>query len=322
MTALVSFIVPVQEELRAVEATMRAQTVGHHPELAAAMDLLVSAGGKRIRPALTILIGRMLGAPYNELISLATAIETLHTSTLVHDDMIDGALLRRGMPTLNSRRSPGPTILTGDFLFACAADLVADTQSAEIMQLFSETLATIINGEIVQLFGSRCKADRANYLRRIYAKTASLFETSAQTAAMLANADNSIVEDMRVYGHEIGIAFQIIDDILDYIGDQAVVGKPLGSDLRQGIVTLPALIFSETHPDHPFSRAMQQGKCLDDDQVTQLVAEIRKSDAIERSHQEAVQYVERGLESLRKVPPAPERYALEELASYIVDRKF
>jgi geranylgeranyl pyrophosphate synthase len=321
LTATVSFIVPVQEELRAVEAMMRAQADGHHPDLADAMDLLISAGGKRIRPALTILTGKMFGASDHPLISLASAIEILHTATLVHDDLIDGALLRRGKPTLNSRQSPGPTILTGDFLFSCAANLITDTQSVEIMQVFSQTLAIIINGEIVQLLGSRCKADRANYLRRIYSKTASLFETSAKTPAMLAGAGDEMVEAMRQYGREIGIAFQIIDDILDYIGDQGVVGKPLGSDLRQGIVTLPALYYAETQPDTRFARALLEGNCLSNEDITQLVEEIRHSDAIERSHQEAVRYVESGLENLRRVPQTPERYALEALAHYIVERK-
>lgn len=300
---------------------MRAQADGHHPDLGDAMDLLVSAGGKRIRPALTILTGKMLGAPYHPLISLASAIEILHTATLVHDDLIDGALLRRGKPTLNSRQSPGPTIMTGDFLFSCAAELVADTQSAKIMQGFSQTLAIIINGEIVQLFGSRCKADRDNYLRRIYSKTASLFETSAKTPAMLAGADAEIVEAMRQYGREIGIAFQIIDDILDYTGDQGVVGKPLGSDLRQGIVTLPALYYAQMRPETEPSRALLEGNCLSDLQISRLVNDIRESDAIQRSHEEAVQYVESGLESLRRVPPSAERYALEALAHYIVERK-
>lgn len=300
---------------------MRAQAEGHHPDLADAMDLLVSAGGKRIRPALTILTGKMLGAAEHPLISLASAIEILHTATLVHDDLIDGAVLRRGKPTLNSRQSPGPTILTGDFLFSCAADLITDTQSVEIMKVFSQTLAIIINGEVVQLLGSRCKADRANYMQRIYAKTASLFETSARTPAMLANADTQTVEAMRRYGHEIGIAFQIVDDILDYTGDQVVVGKPLASDLRQGIVTLPALHYVETHPHTLYARALLEGNCLDNEQITGLVEEIRNSDAIERSHQEAVRYVESGLDSLRRVGQSPERYALEALAHYIVERK-
>ena len=116
---------------------MRAQADGRHPDLGAALDLLLSAGGKRVRPALTLLAGRMLGAPANRMVTLAAAIELLHTATLVHDDLIDGSLLRRGMPTLNSQWSPGATVLTGDFLFACAAKLASDTDSVPVMSLFS-----------------------------------------------------------------------------------------------------------------------------------------------------------------------------------------
>ncbi len=322
MTATVSFIAPVQEELRSVEALMRSQADGYHPDLIAALELLINAGGKRIRPALTILAGKMFGAQMEKLISLAAAIEMLHTATLVHDDLIDGSLLRRGMPTLNSKWSAGATVLTGDFMFSRAAKMAADTESVPVIKLFSNTLTTIVNGEIAQLLGSRCKADREAYNKRIYAKTASLFETSACSGALVSEVDPETTEAMRRYGYEIGMAFQIIDDILDYTGDQAKVGKPVGSDLRQGIVTLPALIHVDNHPEDPLSAALAEGKCLDDEQITYLVESIRSGNAIHQSHQVAVSFVERGLASLRQIPPAPERFALEELAEYIVERKF
>lgn len=322
MTATVSFIAPVQEEVRAVETLMRSQANGYHPDLIAALELLINAGGKRIRPALTILAGKMFGARMEKLISLAAAIEMLHTATLVHDDLIDGSLLRRGMPTLNSKWSTGATVLTGDFMFSRAAKMAADTESVPVIKLFSDTLTTIVNGEIAQLLGSRCKADREGYDKRIYAKTASLFETSACSGALVSEVDPQTTEAMRRYGYEIGMAFQIIDDILDYTGDPAKVGKPVGSDLRQGIVTLPALIHADNHPDDPLVVALVEGRCLDDEQVTYLVESIRASEAIRQSHQVAIRYVEQGLASLRQIPPAPERFALEELAEYIVERKF
>jgi geranylgeranyl pyrophosphate synthase len=317
-----SFLVPVQEDLRAVEAVMRSQADGYHADLEAALDLIIKAGGKRIRPALTILAGKMLGADPQKLLSVASAIELLHTATLVHDDLIDGSLLRRGMPTLNSKWSPGATVLTGDFMFARAAKLAADTESVPVIKLFSKTLTIIVNGEISQLLGSRCKADRDNYYERIYAKTASLFETAATSSALLSEAGANITEAMRCYGHQIGMAFQIIDDILDFTGEQATIGKPVGNDLRQGIVTLPAVLYAETYPNDPQARALFEGRCLDDEQINQLVRQIRQSDAIQRSHQEAISYVERGLASLRLTGNSPERYALEDLANYIVERKF
>lgn len=318
----VSFLVPVQEDIQAVEALMRSQAGGYHADLDAALELLISAGGKRIRPALTLLVGRMLGARHDSLISLAAAIEMLHTATLVHDDLIDGALLRRGMPTLNSRWSPGATVLTGDFVFARAAKMAADTRSTEVMSLFANTLTIIVDGEITQLLGSRCKVDHDHYIKRIYAKTASLFETSAKAPALLRGASAEDTEALRRYGYEIGMAFQIIDDILDFTGDQATIGKPVGSDLRQGIITLPAMRYAETNPTNRDAQALISGECLeDDDQLDQLIADIQKSDAIHQSHAEAVAYVERGLTSLRALPPGPERTSLEELGAYIVQRE-
>jgi geranylgeranyl pyrophosphate synthase len=213
-------------------------------------------------------------------------------------------------------------VLTGDFIFARAAKLAAETNSLPVVKLFSTTLTIIVNGEIVQMLGSRCKADREIYLQRIYAKTASLFETSSESAALLGNASADTVEAMRQYGYEIGIAFQIIDDILDYAGDQTTIGKPVGGDLRQGSITLPALNYIDSHPTEPYVQAMREGKCLNDEQVDCLIEAIRNSDAIQKSHQEAVAYVERGLGYLHKIPPTRERYSLEELANYIVDRKF
>jgi geranylgeranyl pyrophosphate synthase len=318
----VSFLAPVQEELHLVEAIMRAQANGYNADLSAALNLLISAGGKRIRPALTILSGKMFGAPQESLLYLAAAIELLHSATLVHDDLIDGSLLRRGMPTLNSRWSPGATVLTGDFVFARAAKLAAETNSIRVMKLFAHTLTVIVDGEIAQLLGTRCKADRESYEKRIYAKTASLFETSAQAAAQVSEVDDETIEAMRRFGYQIGMAFQIIDDILDFTGEQATIGKPVGSDLRQGIVTLPALYYAESHPEDSDAQFLVRGECLEsEERAIRLVDSIRNSEAIHQSFLEAVQYVERGLKHLRCLPYSSERYALEELANYIVQRE-
>ncbi len=318
----VSFIVPVQEDIEEVEALMRAQAQNYHSDLDAALELLISAGGKRIRPALTLWVGRMLDAPHTELISLAAAIEMLHTATLVHDDLIDGSLLRRGMPTLNSRWSPGATVLTGDFVFARAAKLAADTNSVEVMGLFANTLTVIVDGEITQLLGDRCMANRDQYLRRIYAKTASLFETSARAAALLSQSPQSVSDTLGRFGYDIGMAFQIIDDILDFVSDPSTLGKPVGSDLRQGIITLPAMLYAQAHPTLLEAQALLTGECLEDeDQQNKLIDLIRASDAIQQSHAEAIQYVENALAELKSLPETPERHALEDLAHYIVDRK-
>ncbi len=321
MSTTTSFFIPVQEQIHRVEGLMRSQAEGHNPDLKAALDHLIASGGKRIRPTLTILTGRMLGADEDRAVTLAAAIELLHTATLVHDDLIDGSLLRRGIPTLNSRWSPGATVLTGDFLFARAAKLAADTESVPAISLFATTLGIIVNGEITQLFNSRCRADREEYYQRIYAKTASLFETCTTCAALISPVDQKTTDLVRQYGYDIGMAFQIIDDVFDFTSDQSKLGKPVGSDLRQGLITLPTLHFLENHPDDEDAQEIISGDCLYyDEQVGRLVEKIRASDAIASSLVEANNYVDQALEKLQRLPACPERSYLEELTLYITRR--
>ncbi len=318
-----TFFTPVQPGIKEVEALMHAQIdANQHTDLKAAFDHLMSAGGKRIRPTLALLVGHMLNGNHEKLVILGAALEMLHTATLVHDDLIDGSLLRRGTPTLNARWSPAATVLTGDFLFARAAKLAAATDYLPLVKLFAETLAIIVGGELTQMFTAHGSLNRQNYSQRIYAKTASLFEMSTLAAAMLSTEDESIRAAMKAYGYEIGMAFQIVDDILDYTGDQVAVGKPLGSDLLNGLVTLPAIYYAEAHPYDPDVRAIPEGGWTDTERVARLVERIRQSDAIQQAMAEAQAHVERALNILESFRPAGERDALEELARYIVDRSF
>jgi geranylgeranyl pyrophosphate synthase len=317
----VTFLSPVTEEIKLVEERMRAQADQAHPDLRAALEHLLAAGGKRIRPTLGLLVGNMLGAPLEKLVTLGAAVELLHTATLVHDDLIDGALLRRGMATLNARWSPPATVLTGDFLFARAAILAAETDHLPLMKLFSETLAIIVNGELTQMFTSRGLINRDNYYKRIYAKTASLFEMTSRAASMVSPANDATIESMRDFGYQIGVAFQIVDDILDFSGDQAAVGKPLGSDLLNGLVTLPAIYYAEASPEDADIASLPNGGWTNNDNMTRLVENIRASDATKKAMHEAEQHVDRALAILDAMEVCAERDALENLAKYIVDRK-
>ncbi|MFZ5821306.1 MAG: polyprenyl synthetase family protein [Chloroflexota bacterium] len=317
----VTFITPVQEQIRLVEERMRAQAHESHPDLRAALEHLLASGGKRVRPTIVLLIGNMLGGEEGRLVTVGAAIELLHTATLVHDDLIDGSLLRRGIPTLNARWSPAATVLTGDFLFARAAKLAAEADHLPLMEHFARTLATIVNGELTQLFTSRGLINRENYYQRIYAKTASLFEMSARAAALVSPVDGEVAETMRAFGYEIGMAFQVVDDILDFTGDQNAVGKPLGSDLLQGLVTLPAIYFAETYPDHPDIQLLSEGGWGNQERMERLVNAIRESGAVSQSMREAEAFVQRALEKLAPFHTGVERSALEDLAKYIVDRK-
>ncbi len=317
----VTFLSPVTEEIKLVEERMRAQADESHPDLRAALEHLLAAGGKRIRPTLGLLVGNMLGAPLEKLVTLGAAVELLHTATLVHDDLIDGSLLRRGMATLNARWSPPATVLTGDYLFARAAKLAAETDHLPLMKLFSETLATIVNGELTQMFTSRGLISRDNYYKRIYAKTSSLFEMTSRSAAMVSPASEETIEAMRDFGYQIGVAFQIVDDILDFTGDQNAVGKPLGSDLLNGLVTLPAIYYAEANPTDADVASLPNGGWTNNDNMTRLVDNIRASDASKKAMLEAEQHIDRALTRLEAMEPCAEREALENLAKYIVDRK-
>ncbi len=300
---------------------MRAQAKGHHSDLGAALDHLLSSGGKRVRPIVALLTGRMLEADTNRLVTLGAALELLHTATLVHDDLIDGSLLRRGNPTLNAQWSPAATVLTGDFIFAQAARLAAETNSVDVMKAFAKTLATIVSGEINQLFGRRGLISRDEYFQRIYAKTASLFELASGAAVLLSPDSEKYQAAMCSYGYGIGIAFQIVDDTLDFTGDQETVGKPVASDLRQGLATLPTLFYLESHPNDRNLIDILNGNRYDEELILNIVAAIRQSGAIQQSLDEARQFAMRGIEALSVAPEGVEKTALEDLARYIVERE-
>lgn len=313
------FLSYLEDKLILVEQKMVSHSSGYHPDLMAALDHLMAAGGKRIRPIITLLMGTMLGAEEEKLISLSASIELLHTATLVHDDLIDGALLRRGNPTLNSHWTPAATVLTGDYIFAQAARLAAEIGSTEAMSLFAETLSIIVNGEISQLFGKSKLPSRDDYYYRIYEKTGSLFALSAKAAAMISPADRKYIEPAENYGKELGKAFQIVDDVLDFTGDQARVGKPIGNDLRQGIPTLPAIYYGEQHQDDQVLLACLDGTASEEE-ADGLIQRINQSGVIEQVLEEASLYVKKAVQNLADFPAGRERDALERLGPLLLTR--
>lgn len=316
----ITFFDRVRPLLPAVEARLRAGSGRHQPAIDAAVEQILSSGGKRLRPTVALLAGEMLGAATEPTVRVAAAIEMLHTATLVHDDLIDGSLLRRGLPTLNARWTPGATVLTGDYMFARAAELAAQTGSLALMEMFARTLMTIVNGEITQLFRGDASDTREAYFDRIYAKTASLFELAAEAPAVLSGRGPQAAEPMRAFGYHVGVAFQIVDDVLDFIGDQGAVGKPLASDLRQGLITLPALHYQAAHSDDPDLAAARRERPVAPARLERLVTAIRTSGAIEAALDEARQHADLGRARLAALPDSPARQALDELADYVVRR--
>jgi len=315
----ISFFDLVRADLKAVEAELRAAIPEHPQALNAAVNRLVSSGGKRLRPTLALLAARLLDCDRQKMVWVAAAIETLHTATLVHDDLVDGSLLRRGLPTLNVAWSPSATVLTGDYLFARAAQFAAKTDSVPLTHEFARTLETIISGELNQLFASQSPASRDAYFERIYAKTAALFALAAQAAALLTSADEAICEALRTFGREMGMAFQIMDDILDFAGDESKLGKPVGSDLRQGLITLPALCYLETQPGDRDLAAVLKG-ARNSQTVARAVQAVICSGAIDAARQEAQAYVARAHAALALLPDNAYRHGLAEMADYVVRR--
>jgi len=319
-TSIAELFAPIQQELAAVEARLQGAAIGEHQSLTAATQHLLSAGGKRLRPAMVLLTAGVFGPITDHVLSLAAAIEMLHLATLVHDDLIDGALFRRGVPTLNADWTPAATILTGDYLFARAASLVADTDSVPVMQLFAQTLMTIVNGELEQNL-NKGHTGREQYYHRIYAKTAALFVLCTQAAAALGGADENSVAALSEFGRRLGMAFQIVDDVLDYTGTLEQLGKPAGGDLRQGIITLPAINFAEAHPTSPITKALLNGRIRDETLVQQTLTAVCQSGVIDRTMQQVRQLVTQAQFALTKLPRSPFTTSLMGISQYCIDRK-
>jgi len=317
-----SFPNPIEDDLGKVEALLQEHPPEEHEAISLAVDHLVGGGGKRLRPLLVLLSARLCAAPMDEAVLAAAAAEMLHTATLVHDDLIDGSLIRRGVETLNASWTPAATILTGDYAFARSAYLIASTNNTRLTRRFAETLMVICNGEIRQMFEAQPGRDAvAEYEERIYAKTASLIALSAEAGAMLAHAQEADEKALRTYGEQIGTAFQIVDDVLDFVAEEETLGKPVGSDLRQGLATLPTLFYLEAKPGPSPVRQV-----LDGDRTEGLVDEavqaVLTSPAIEQALTRANQHTDRAKQALAGFANTPYRTALLELAEFTVNRRF
>ncbi len=313
------WIDPIQDGLAAVESLLRQVMAEQHEVLSVAIDLLFSSGGKRVRPAICLLSAGIFNADFERAVALAAGVEMMHTATLVHDDIIDGASLRRGAPTLNATWRSDAAVLAGDYLFARSANLVVRAEDLRIMELFSKTLMVILNGEIAQRF-SRWQINREEYFERIYAKTAALFMQAAQSAAILGAADEASLEAMIEFGRSVGLAFQIVDDVLDIRGAQEKIGKPIGSDLRQGLFTLPVIYYAEAHPHDPDIAALLEAKDGEHPAAARLIAKVRQSGGVESALQEARELVMHSQAVLKSLPDSVYTVGLSALATALVER--
>ncbi len=312
---------PIEEDLVEVEKRLRSATKVDAPQLAGLLDHTLGSGGKRVRPALVLLSGKFHHYDLGCLLPMAVAIETLHTATLVHDDVIDNSSVRRGRPTVNRVWGEDKALLLGDYLLAKAEELVANTQNLRVVKLFGQTLMTICGGELDQAFNAFSLAQtREQYFQRISSKTASLLSLATESGAILSGATENLVNDLKWYGHNLGIAFQIVDDILDFIGTEEELGKPMGSDLAQGTLTLPAMLLLERYPEDNSVKKVFQNE--DRQKNIELTLElVRDSPIIEECYKVADDYCSQACQNLKQLPDNASRRALFELAEYVTQRK-
>ena len=312
----------VQPGLNGVEADFKS-LVESQREFPQIQNMLkqVLVGGKVVRPTLTLLCGSFYDYDLALLQPMATATELMHIATLVHDDAIDSADMRRGNATINSIWGVDLAILVGDFLFARAGELAAKTGSIRVVTLFSQTLGIIARGEVKQALSAfRLDQTFEQYIERVAAKTAALFTLATESGSVLSSAPKPSVQILRDYGYNLGIAFQIVDDILDFTGNEKEVGKPVGADLAQGTVTLAAQMLLQRYPrDNPLLKIVKKEDL--NENIKKVIQMIRASDIIDECYKLAEDYCTLACRNLDKLPAKPAREALVALADYVVKRK-
>lgn len=321
-----SFYSIVQADLDRVDAIVEEVKMVDSPKLQEMLDHVLAPRGKRLRSTVALLAGRFGNYRPRILALLAASIELLHTVTLLHDDVIDSAQTRRGKLTANARYHNAAAVVLGDYIFVAAADIIGsatklDRANIEILRLFARTGKTIAIGELAQDTRPEVSAgDIPEYFDRVGRKTATLFAASAEAGAMVARAPGKDKAALRDYGQNLGMAFQIVDDILDFTGDETEMGKPIGSDLSEGVLTLPALLLMKRNPaDNPVKKFLRSGHR--DAELRQAIRAIRDSDILSESYDVARGYHDRAVAALERLPNIPARAALLELANNTLERR-
>ena len=286
-------------------------------------DHIIASGGKRLRPMLHVLSAAAAGYRGDQHIKLAAVIEFIHTSTLLHDDVVDESDLRRGRKTANALWGNAASVLVGDFLYSRSFQLMVELDDMRIMRILADTTNTIAEGEVLQLLNiGNADVDEAAYLAVIERKTAVLFAAATELGGILGGLPDDQVAALRRYGMELGYAFQIADDLLDYVSDADTLGKNIGDDLAEGKPTLPLIYaLKNASPEQAQSlrHAIEHGGL---DSLDRIIAAIRDSGALERTHERAVTHADAARRALDHLPPSAYRDALSALADYSVERKF
>lgn len=315
-----SFYAPVEGELRELERRLRDVGRGAHPTFEAAVAHLFGSSGKLLRPTLVFLSARFGSTTDREVVlNLAESLELVHTASLVHDDIVDRAEVRRNVPTVNATWNDDIALIVGDYLFAKAYALAAVLPKPEVIAIVAQTVFMLCDGELGEVASPPRVLTEAAYLERIELKTASLYAACCQGAALLADADPEHVAALGAFGTHLGLAFQITDDVLDLVGDEADLGKEVGRDLSEGMATLP-MIYAAAGADGTglAARIVAPGKS--EAELLALLRTIRASGGVERAREKALSFHDAAVGALVALPDRPERAALREVADFVVSR--
>ncbi len=312
------------DDMAAVNRLIRARMASEHaPRIPEVTSHLVEAGGKRLRPLLTLAAARMLGYLGDDHVKLAATVEFIHTATLLHDDVVDESQRRRGRPTANLLWDNKSSVLVGDYLFSRSFQLMVETGSLRVLDILANASATIAEGEVLQLTAAQDLAtDERIYLQVIRGKTAALFAAATEVGGVIAGADDEVVSALRDYGDALGIAFQIVDDMLDYGGSDAEIGKNTGDDFRERKLTLPLIkaVSKATAEERAFwVRVIEKNDQRESDLAHAMVI-LQKHDAISACRVDALAWAARSKAALNNLPVHPLRDILSELADFVVSR--
>ena len=312
---------PIKGDLIQVKENLKGLKRNQDKHMAPLLTYLFGRGGKGMRPAVTLLASGLYGKEAPAAVTMATAVELLHIATLIHDDTIDNSLTRRGMDTISNRWDENVAILLGDYVFAASATYVCDTNNIRVIRRFSETIMDLSSGQLMEYFnGHNVEQSRKLYEDRIYRKTASLFRTAAESGAILGGAPEEGIDALAQYGYNIGMAFQIVDDILDVSGDADEIGKPVGNDLLQGVLTLPSIKLLERHPTDNPVRAFFANR-NEKVHLKKSLKMMQESDILDECHAEAEEYCAKALGILDGLPDSQSRESLSILAAYVTKRQ-
>ncbi|MGI6712900.1 MAG: polyprenyl synthetase family protein [Bacillota bacterium] len=313
----------IYSDLKVVEKELSKYIVADNPLLTETSCHLLRAGGKRIRPAFALLAGKFWNYNLQELLPLTVALEIIHMASLVHDDVVDASVTRRGRPTVKAKWGNRISLNTGDYLFAKSLMLIARYDDKRISQILSRVSVEMCQGEIQQIAAS-FDADQKirDYFYRIKRKTALLISASCRLGAVASGAPDFVVRALTKYGYYLGMAFQITDDILDMVADEKILGKPVGGDLRQGIITLPVIYALKFSPYKSRLRELVTKEEKTESEILETIKLIKDSEAIEYSFILARRYLIKAKKELDKLPNVKTKKILTRIASYIEERKY